>query len=149
MITTVNTEKLNSVLIIEDIYDDVFFLKRILNRTNLTESVHVCRDGSTAMEFLLEKSLEAASGKFAAIPDLIFLDLRLPGMDGWDFLNAYSSLSSLSHEKTKLVIVTNSLNLGDQARALASGLVDSYLMKPVEEQEFRKVIMGLFPDRFS
>jgi CheY-like chemotaxis protein len=79
-------------------------------------------------------------------PDVILLDLRLPGIDGYDVAVAIRKLSGL--EKTRIVAVTASAMVGDRERIVAAGF-DGYIQKPIDPENFIGQIERWLPDGAS
>ncbi len=75
-------------------------------------------------------------------PDLILLDIQLPGMDGYETLNALRAQSSLG--ETPIVAVTASAMVGDRERILAAGF-DGYIPKPIAPESFVAEVERFLP----
>lgn len=82
------------------------------------------KNGQPALDALL-----LASGQQAKLPDLILLDLNMPVMDGWEFLDALAMQSW--QEAVSVCVLTSSIQPGDMARAKAHPEVKGYFIKPV------------------
>ncbi len=141
--------KIKTVLLVEDNHDDIFYSKRIINNTGWAEQIDVCHDGSTALDYLLNRGEYAMESNIRPSPDLILLDLSLPRMNGWDFLAAYAALPASYRRHTVVVILTASLDPNDEARALTTGVVNRYIIKPLKELDFKRLMSEAFPSRFS
>ncbi len=79
--------KLDSILLVDDDESSNYFHQLIINKLNCAEHVHQACDGREALEILND----GINGKFP-IPSVIFLDVNMPGMNGWDFLEEYEKL---------------------------------------------------------
>ena len=77
-----NTVK--NLLLIDDDEIFTFMTKRLIERTNLAEQIKIFENGKTAIDFL-----ESLIDKPALLPEVIFLDLSMPILDGWGFLDEY------------------------------------------------------------
>ena len=75
-------------------------------------------------------------------PDIIFLDIRLPGMDGFEALAAFRSTPALSH--TRVIAVTASVMLNERNKILAAGF-DAYHPKPIQIPELMAQVALWFP----
>lgn len=98
-------------------------------------------DSELALQYLVEHQSSEAN-----LPDVILLDVNMPVMDGWAFLDEYETLSTLFAKRVHLYVVTSSLYVDDVRRASASALVAGYLVKPLGERELRAALEGPFND---
>jgi CheY-like chemotaxis protein len=73
-------------------------------------------------------------------PDIIFLDINMPVMDGWDFLNELDTISSIQNRKPFISVLTSSLAYEDKERALKSKWVDKFIIKPLSRQLIEQVL---------
>jgi CheY-like chemotaxis protein len=94
------------------------------------------RSASEGLDFLLGK------GKFENKPQpgIIFLDINMPGMTGWDFIAKYNELSDDIHEKAVVAMLTTTDNPDDRLRASGIPAVIEYVHKPLTAEVFRKVM---------
>ncbi len=77
-------------------------------------------------------------------PDLVLLDIRMPGMDGYEVARAIRTQLRLEH--TRIVAVTASAMVGDRERIAAAGF-DGYVQKPIEPETFVEQIKQFLPER--
>ena len=126
---------LRKVLLIDD--DDAV---NFLNRRKLKDFDPDCEvieaiDGQEALNYLAETD---------SCPDVILLDLNMPGLDGFGFLKKYEEMGKCCNESRVFVfIVTSSLREEDKVKAVTSGLVNGYFEKPLSENQI-KIINRLF-----
>ena len=116
------------ILHIEDNEGDALLFKRACEVAGLSAELHLVRDGAEAMAYL------QARGDFARCeqhppPDIVVLDLKMPGLDGFDFLkwlrNSRAIFSSIP-----VLVFTNSRSPEDRSRALREGAA-GYFVKPM------------------
>ncbi len=134
-------KKLNSILLVDDDEDCNFFHKRLINRLEITEEINVVLDGEEALNYL--KSTK--DGKHPQ-PAIIFLDINMPKVDGWEFLEEYEKLDDLQKAQVVLIMLTTSLNPDDMQRAKENPLVHDYFNKYLDADRIQKVIEEHFAD---
>lgn len=122
---------LKTVVVIDDNDSDLLFSRIMLERTGTIETVLTFESAIDALDF------------FAAGPrpevDLVLLDINMPEMTGFEFLEAYEALHPAGRPAPKVVMLTSSPDPRDRERALAYGSVNSYTTKPID----RVVASGL------
>ncbi len=111
------------ILLCEDNYPDVLYLKKQLDQTRLAYSMHACEDGEQALDFLLE----AIEG-LQRLPDLVMLDIRLPKYSGLEVLEKIREMAPM--KSLPVVIVSGSDDPDDLKKA--SNLNAFYLKKPAD-----------------
>ena len=134
-------KKLNCILLVDDDEDCNFFHKRLVKRMDITEEIQVALDGEEAIEYL--KSTK--EGKHPQ-PAIIFLDINMPKVDGWEFLEEYGKLDDIQKAQVVLVMLTTSLNPDDMERAKSNPLVHDYLNKYLDAERINKIIEEHFSD---
>jgi CheY-like chemotaxis protein len=120
--------KYTNVLVIEDDYTCVFLIKLLLRESDLVESISVADNGEEALTYM---NLLKTNG--SPYPELIFLDINMPIMDGFAFLEACKQTGCLEGEASKVIILTSSASQSDINKANELGVKD-YLLKPVSEE---------------
>ncbi len=130
-------KKLNCVLLIDDDEPTNFINKFIIEQSGLTNKVHVAQSGKEALHLLLSKHNDNV---VFPCPDLIFLDINMPAMDGWEFLEQYRMLSSIQKGKIIIVMLTTSLNPDDELKAKEFTEIAAFRNKPLTQQILESVI---------
>ncbi|MBK5286485.1 MAG: response regulator [Bacteroidia bacterium] len=122
------TKKINTVLLIDD--DPMANLnnERILAKSNLVEKIYTAESALEALELL--ELLQIKSGQF---PDLILLDINMPNLNGWDFIEHYKMLEGLK-AKTKIILLAVNPDETDLQRANKIPEVAGFKMKPITEE---------------
>lgn len=134
--------KLNCVVLIDDDEPTNFLHKMVIDRQQCAERVLVFEDARKALAFLSTPE----DGVYLK-PDLIFLDINMPGMNGWDFLNAYEQLPEEQRAHVVLLMLTTSLNPDDKSRADEIGGVSGFLSKPLTKKLLEEILATHFADR--
>ncbi|MCE3258994.1 MAG: response regulator [Bacteroidetes bacterium] len=117
-------KKLKCILLIDDDEDDNFFHHIAIKEANVTEKVVIAESGFKALE-LLRNNLVS--------PDLIFLDINMPKMNGWEFLEEYKKLDS-SNSTARIIMLSTSVNPHDKERSRDFVQVMDFRTKPLDPQ---------------
>ena len=126
----------NTILLVEDDDDDVFLFKRALKAAKITNSVNVVTDGRAAIEYLSSASHGADPEEYP-LPFIIFLDLKMPHVDGFEVLSWIRAQPQL--DSIIVVVLSGSDQPRDHQRAYALG-ARSYLTKPPKPEEIKQFI---------
>ena len=129
----------NCILLIEDDEATNFFHQIILKKIGFTGNVQVAKDGKKAIDYLKQ----AAEGKHP-IPNLIFLDINMPVMNGWEFLEKYRSLPLEMITKIVVIILTSSPNPADEKKAKLFTEVAAFMQKPLTADMLLEVMNAYF-----
>lgn len=124
-----------SVLLVEDNEDDIFFFERTLRNIEIKPNLVVLRDGQAAIDYL-EGSGPYADRAKSPMPDLIFLDLKLPYRSGLDVL---SWLRTHVREDIRVIVLSGSDEATDHRAASDLG-ANGYLVKPASAQALAAAI---------
>ncbi len=116
-----------NVLLVDDEEIDLFIHEKVLTTTGFASQVHKVQSGRLALEYL------KAAKTQEDLPELIFLDLNMPLMNGFDFLTAFERLPKNITEHCKVVILTSSSSDGDRSKAMKYNAVMKYIYKPINE----------------
>ncbi len=125
--------------IIDDDSMYVNLVKKIIETKNLCQNLMVFKNGKDALNYFeaILSSLEKAS-----IPEIIFLDLNMPVMDGWEFLENFTKIKNKFGKKITLYIVSSSINPVDIERAKNINSVEDYLIKPVTIEDLEAIFLN-------
>mgnify|MGYP002386448153 FL=1 len=115
-------------MLVDDDEASNFLSRVILDDIEAAREIEVAEDGDIACKMLDKNDC----------PDIIFLDIRMPRMSGFDFLNSLVKKGSCS--KSKVVLLTSSFRKEDREKALQYQNVIDYLEKPLTEEAAQKVI---------
>lgn len=120
-------KKINSIVLIDDSEADNFLHKKVIRNSNITEDITVFKNAREALDWL---STPDEIGVYPG-PDIVFLDINMPGMNGWEFLDAYSNLSGKQLANILIVMLTNSTNPADRKKAEKIEMVGGFVNKPL------------------
>lgn len=117
-----------NVLLVDDNETDNFIHKVVLELNNFAENIIVCDGGKAALDYLRKHE-----DNDSCLPDIIFLDLNMPVVNGFRFLSEFESLPLSIRSKSKIVILSSSENSRDKERVSSHSHVCAYLTKPLSE----------------
>jgi CheY-like chemotaxis protein len=129
--------KLNSIMLIDDDELTNFINRIVLQKSGLTEHIQISEGGREALDYLL-KSEEANNDELIPSPDLIFLDINMPAMNGWEFLEEYKKLHLKS--RTVVVMLSTSLFPEDKLKAVAIPEISGFMSKPITAEKVEEAI---------
>ncbi|MFM7217945.1 MAG: response regulator, partial [Bacteroidota bacterium] len=121
--------KFDRVLLIDDNDIDNFINERMITTSHFSKSVVVKNSGEGALSFLSENAADNAK-----LPEVIFLDLNMPAMDGFGFLAEYEKLPESIRKFCKVVVLSSSISPEDINRASMNPYVLKYVNKPLGEK---------------
>jgi CheY-like chemotaxis protein len=123
------------ILLIDDNEIDNYITKQLLTRQQIAEAITTQSSATEALSFLGE--LQYTGQEF---PGIIFLDIRMPEMDGFGFLEHFAKFPEQFKSQCSIIMLTSSQNPDDIARARSNPHVKEYLQKPIT----REVVIKLF-----
>jgi len=129
--------KLKTVLLIDDDEATNFINKLLIDKFNITDQLLVARNGREALEVL--QKCAAQEQEASKLPELILLDINMPVMDGFEFLEAYSRLLLPEKESVVIAVLTTSLNPKDMQRVNDLGITD-FLNKPLNKDSLQNLM---------
>jgi len=122
------------IMLVDDNENDNFFHEREIKKTYLETLVISKESGPEALEYLTSMT-EKGNIK----PILIFLDINMPGMNGWEFLIEYNKLEKEIQSAIIVVMLTTSDNPETKARALSYASVSDYIAKPLTKEKMELI----------
>lgn len=134
------SKKLNCVLLIDDDEPTNYFNRMIVEESGCAEQIKTIQSGQEALEYLTSVSNDSTT----LPPDLIFLDINMPAMNGWEFLEKYKQLSQEQKGKVMVVMLTTSLFPEDQQKAKEMPEVSGFENKPLTREKLERILKKYF-----
>lgn len=132
---------LPAILLVDDDPTTNFLSTRLLNRLRASQEVLVALNGAAALQLLQQRCPATAGG--GACPALVLLDVNMPVMGGFEFLQAYQQLPAAKRQRTIIVMLTTSMLAADRQRAEQLS-VSGFLTKPLTREKLAAVFSQHF-----
>ncbi|MDP1801421.1 MAG: response regulator [Bacteroidota bacterium] len=130
--------KYNNVLLIDDSELDNFINEKIVEAHCYARQVHVSTDGKSALEFINNLLITGGSDN-GTFPEVMFVDLNMPIMGGFEFIEHFKKINDPKILACKLVILTSSISNSDKVRAQKIGNDIIFLNKPLTHQKLDQI----------
>lgn len=132
-------KKLKSILLVDDDDPTNYLHQMLISENNLSDQINIVRTGIEAIEFL-----STTKNNQYPCPDVIFLDINMPVMNGWQFLKSYRNLPEEQKANIIIIMLTTSLNPDDHVRAKEIQDVREFVTKPLTLEKFQRLIKEFF-----
>ncbi len=124
---------LKTIAVVDD--DPIYIqaLKKLLNTWGIINPVLFFANGKEALDFIRIKEA-------SALPDILLLDLNMPVMNGWNFMDDFTQLLPQLGKNINIYLVTSSIWEEDRKRAEKNTLIKDFLTKPVMKEKLREIL---------
>jgi two-component system, NarL family, nitrate/nitrite response regulator NarL len=122
----------NSAVLIDDSDIDLFIQRRFLEVYNFSKSLTSFKSAEDALR-------ELGANDEHLSPDVIFLDLNMPNVDGFGFLEGFNTLPRKIQDKSKIVVLTSSNSQKDRAQAFSYANVVHFVTKPLKQLDIEEL----------
>ncbi|WP_295334868.1 response regulator [Flavobacterium sp.] len=128
----------SNIMLIDD--DEIFtyIIKKIIEESDIAEHINIFSNGRDAINYLSEVANEVV-----LLPKVIFLDLNMPLLDGWGFLDEYIRLKPKLCRKINLYVITSSVSHYDHEKSKEYSDITDFIVKPLAKEKFIAIIKKL------
>lgn len=130
---------IETVYLVDDDEIYQYTTRKYLEVRHLADKILSFTDGEAALDFL-QDHLDSPE----ELPDLILLDLSMPVMDGWEFLEEFVQIKPRIGKVIEIYIVSSSVNVRDLERARHFSEVSDYIVKPIDDPKLQQIFAGIF-----
>lgn len=135
-------KKIDCILLIDDNEtDNLFHTNRIL-KSGVCDTVKVAEDGIQGLEYIRKAAMN--NSEEYPKPDLIFLDINMPKVNGFEFLEEYQKMPLSHKSRSVIIMLTTSLNPDDKNKALKYPEVGGFMYKPLTIESVIEVVEKYF-----
>lgn len=127
--------KFKNILLIDDDEDYLFLTKHSLEKLNMFEKVSTLLSGSEALNFITDNCVEHPSGN---CPSIIFVDNKMPGMNGFTFLEKFINIAGIMKENFQIYMVSSFTNDLDKAE-LKKYDIQGFINKPLNADKLNSL----------
>lgn len=124
--------KVNKTMLIDDSDIDLFIQRRFLEVYNFSDQLVSYRSATDALNWL--RNIDGQEP-----PDIIFLDLNMPEVDGFAFLKSFKSLPQKVQSKARIVVLTSSNSIKDREQAFENENVIQFITKPLKQADIERL----------
>lgn len=140
--------KINCILLIDDDEPTNFLSQMIIEEADCAAEIQIAYSGGEALDYLTSQGTSTSGQNTYPRPDLIFLDINMPAMNGWEFLQKYNSLEKEHKGNIVIIMLTTSLNPDDRLRSKDFPDVSGFENKPLTRAKLEALLKKHFPEKY-
>ncbi|GAA4306982.1 response regulator [Nibribacter koreensis] len=133
---------LKKVVLIDDDEIALMLCELVIEQNDFTQEVVKLANGKQGLDFFENQATGLQQGGGKETPSLVFLDLNMPIMNGWDFLDGFSENYQTLFPETRVVVLSSTVDPQDFVRAKQYGFVADFLNKPLSDEAISSLRMN-------
>jgi CheY-like chemotaxis protein len=132
-------KKVNCILLVDDNEADNYYHSFIINDCGACNQIKTALSGEEALIYITRTIDSALEAKYP-VPDFIFLDINMPRMNGFEFLDELKKKNENLLRKIIIIMLTSSTDPNEEVRALNTGVVKEFINKPLETEMLNELL---------
>lgn len=124
----------NKILIIDDDPITLMLYKMVIKKASFATTIDTVKNGKEAIAYFDRHKQNNSESELQQLPQLIFLDLNMPVMGGWDFLNTFDTPEYLEFSNIKVIIFSSTIDPADIEKSKTYPMILDFLPKPITKQ---------------
>ncbi|MBK0383310.1 response regulator [Pedobacter sp. SD-b] len=128
------SKKVQIAFIIDDDEVYIYAIRRLIKIQNLCDEILVFTDGQQAVDYLSEHKDD-----ISRLPDVIMIDVNMPILDGWGFIDEFQKMNITETKPMKLFMISSSIDSRDVKKAKEIAIIEKYIFKPITFEELKEV----------
>lgn len=125
---------LETVLCIDDDPITLMLCKMVITKASFSKEIATAKNGEEALKYFNTLNQTNSDYELKKYPQLIFLDLNMPVMGGWDFLDSFSTAEYSDFNETKVIILSSTIDPEDLEKSKKYSMVIDFLSKPISKE---------------
>ena len=138
--------KLNCILLVDDDEPTNFLNRMAVEELGCADTIKVIPGAREALDYLACAGQREPLNKDCPSPEIIFLDINMPAMDGWEFLQRYEALPQAHKSSIIVIMLTTSFNPEDELKARKIPSVKEFRNKPLTHGMLKDILHRYFPE---
>lgn len=124
---------IDKVAIVDDDTIFQFTTKVKIEKLGLAKEVMIFNDGEEIFNYI-------QGNEKVDLPDVILLDINMPLVDGWDFLEMFARVDESKKKNVRIYMLSSSINPVDLDKADANPFISAYITKPIKDEDLKKIL---------
>jgi CheY-like chemotaxis protein len=126
---------IKKMFLVDDDDTFIYISQKIIAKTELVQEINTFENGLAALSFF-----KANKDNKTLLPELLFLDLSMPVMDGWEFLDEYEKINIENKKDITIYICSSSISPNDLIRTKKYDYVKDFIIKPITQEKLTQIV---------